>query len=106
MGGSGEIGMNMNLYGYGHADNHKWIMIDIGVGFTDESVPGIDLMVADPDFIVQRKENLLGILLTHAHEDHIGAIAHLWPLLECPIYATPFTAILIKEKFREKKNSN
>ena len=103
LGGSGEIGMNMNLYGYGQEDNHKWIMIDIGVGFTDDSVPGIDLMVADPDFIVQRKENLLGILLTHAHEDHIGAIAHLWPMLECPIYATPFTAILIKEKCREKK---
>ena len=103
LGGSGEIGMNMNLYGYGQKDNHDWIMIDIGVGFTDDSVPGIDLMVADPDFIVQRKENLLGILLTHAHEDHIGAIAHLWPMLECPIYATPFTAILIKEKCREKK---
>ena len=103
LGGSGEIGMNMNLYGYGKPDNHDWIMIDIGVGFVDDSIPGIDLMVADPDFIVQRKENLLGILLTHAHEDHIGAIAHLWPLLKCPIYATPFTAILIKEKFKEKK---
>lgn len=105
LGGSGEIGMNMNLYGYGAPNNHDWIMIDIGVGFVDDSIPGVDLMVADPDFIVQRKENLLGILLTHAHEDHIGAIAHLWPLLGCPIYATPFTAILIKEKFKEKKIS-
>jgi ribonuclease J len=95
----------MNLYGYGAPNNHDWIMIDIGVGFVDDSIPGVDLMVADPDFIVQRKENLLGILLTHAHEDHIGAIAHLWPLLGCPIYATPFTAILIKEKFKEKKIS-
>ena len=103
LGGSGEIGMNMNLYGYGPQDNKQWIMIDIGVGFVDESSPGIDLMVADPDFIVQRKKNLLGILLTHAHEDHIGAIAHLWPLLECPIYATPFAVILIKEKLREKR---
>jgi|TARA_B110000503_G_scaffold15888_1_gene22462 ribonuclease J len=103
LGGAGEIGMNMNLYGYGSQDEKKWIMIDIGVGFTDDSVPGIDLMVADPDFIVQRKKDLLGILLTHAHEDHIGAIAHLWPLLECPIYATPFTASLIKEKLREKR---
>ena len=103
LGGSGEIGMNMNLYGYGPQDNKQWIMIDIGVGFVDESFPGIDLMVADPDFIVQRKKNLLGILLTHAHEDHIGAIAHLWPLLECPIYATPFAVILIKEKLREKR---
>ena len=106
LGGSGEIGMNMNLYGYGAPNNHDWIMIDIGVGFVDDSIPGVDLMVADPDFIVQRKKNLLGILLTHAHEDHIGAIAHLWPLLGCPIYATPFTAILIKEKFKEKKNFN
>ena len=105
LGGSGEIGMNMNLYGYGAPNNHDWIMIDIGVGFVDDSIPGVDLMVADPDFIVQRKKNLLGILLTHAHEDHIGAIAHLWPLLGCPIYATPFTAILIKEKFKEKKIS-
>ena len=103
LGGSGEIGMNMNLYGYGEKNNHQWIIIDIGVGFVDDSVPGIDLMVPDPDFILQRKDGLLGILLTHAHEDHIGAIALLWPSLECPIYATPFTATLIKEKFREKK---
>jgi len=103
LGGSGEIGMNMNLYGYGEKNNHQWIIIDIGVGFVDDSVPGIDLMVPYPDFILQRKDDLLGILLTHAHEDHIGAIALLWPSLECPIYATPFTATLIKEKFREKK---
>ena len=103
LGGSGEIGMNMNLYGYGEKNNHQWIIIDIGVGFVDDSVPGIDLMVPDPDFILQRKDDLLGILLTHAHEDHIGAIALLWPSLKCPIYATPFTATLIKEKFREKK---
>ena len=103
LGGSGEIGMNMNLYGYGEKNNHQWIIIDIGVGFVDDSIPGIDLMVPDPDFILQRKDDLLGILLTHAHEDHIGAIALLWPSLECPIYATPFTATLIKEKFREKK---
>ena len=103
LGGSGEIGMNMNLYGYGEKNNHQWIIIDIGVGFVDDSVPGIDLMVPDPDFILQRKDDLLGILLTHAHEDHIGAIALLWPSLECPICATPFTATLIKEKFREKK---
>ena len=103
LGGSGEIGMNMNLYGYGEKNNHEWIIIDIGVGFVDDSVPGVDLMVPDPDFILQRKDDLLGILLTHAHEDHIGAIALLWPSLECPIYATPFTATLIKEKFREKK---
>tara|TARA_Y100001935_G_scaffold246605_1_gene241455 strand:- start:177 stop:1835 length:1659 start_codon:yes stop_codon:yes gene_type:complete len=102
LGGSGEIGMNMNLFGYGSPGDHKWIMVDIGVTFADDTIPGIDLIYPDPGFIVERKDNLLGIVLTHAHEDHIGAIAHLWPKLKCKIYATPFTAILIKEKFKEK----
>ncbi len=102
LGGSGEIGMNMNLFAYGKPSEHKWIMVDIGVTFADDSLPGIDLIYADPGFIVDRRENLLGIVLTHAHEDHIGAIAHLWPKLKCKIFATPFTAVLIKEKFREK----
>ena len=102
LGGSGEIGMNMNLFGYGQPGNHKWIMVDIGVTFADDSIPGIDLIYPDPGFIVERKDNLLGIILTHAHEDHIGAIAHLWPKLKCKIYATPFTAVLIREKFKEK----
>ena len=102
LGGSGEIGMNMNLFGYGLPGDHKWIMVDIGVTFADDTLPGIDLIYPDPGFIVEKKDNLLGIVLTHAHEDHIGAIAHLWPKLQCKIYATPFTAVLIKEKFREK----
>ena len=102
LGGSGEIGMNMNLFGYGQPGDHKWIMVDIGVTFADDSVPGIDLIYPDPGFIVERRDNLLGIILTHAHEDHIGAIAHLWPKLRCKIFATPFTAILITEKFKEK----
>ncbi len=102
LGGSGEIGMNMNLFGYGQPGNHKWIMVDIGVTFADDTVPGIDLIYPDPGFIQERKENLQGIILTHAHEDHIGAVAHLWPKLGCKIYATPFTAVLIKEKFKEK----
>ena len=102
LGGSGEIGMNMNLFGYGQPGDHKWIMVDIGVTFADDTVPGIDLIYPDPGFIQERKENLLGIILTHAHEDHIGAVAHLWPKLGCKIYATPFTAVLIKEKFKEK----
>ena len=102
LGGSGEIGMNMNLFGYGEPGNHKWIMVDIGVTFADDTIPGIDLIYPDPGFIVERKDNLLGIILTHAHEDHIGAIAHLWPKLKCKIFATPFTAVLIKEKFKEK----
>ena len=102
LGGSGEIGMNMNLFGYGQPSNHKWIMVDIGVTFADDTMPGVDLIYPDPGFIQERKENLLGIILTHAHEDHIGAIAHLWPKLGCKIFATPFTAVLIKEKFKER----
>ena len=102
LGGSGEIGMNMNLFGYGQPGDHKWIMVDIGVTFADDTVPGIDLIYPDPGFIQERKDNLLGIVLTHAHEDHIGAVAHLWPKFKCKLYATPFTAVLIREKFREK----
>ncbi len=103
LGGSGEIGMNMNLYAYGKVDNRKWIIVDMGVTFADDSIPGIDLIFPDPGFILDKKDDLLGIVLTHAHEDHIGAVAHIWPSLKCEMYATPFTAALIYEKFKEKK---
>ena len=103
LGGSGEIGMNMNLFAYGNPDNRKWIIVDIGVTFADDTIPGIDLIYPDPSFIVDKKDDLIGLILTHAHEDHIGAIAHIWPKLQCNIYATPFTSVLIKEKFKEKK---
>ena len=103
LGGSGEIGMNMNLFSYGKPEAQKWIIVDIGVTFADDSIPGIDLIYPDPGFIIDKKKDLLGIVLTHAHEDHIGAIAHIWPKLKCKMYATPFTAALIKEKFTEKK---
>ena len=103
LGGSGEIGMNMNLFAYGKPDDQKWIMVDIGVTFADDSLPGIDLIYPDPGFIIDKKNDLLGIVLTHAHEDHIGAIAHIWPQIKCKIFATPFTAVLIKEKFKEKR---
>ncbi len=103
LGGSGEIGMNLNLYAYGKPENQKWIIVDVGVTFADDTVPGIDLIYPDPGFIVDKKEDVLGIILTHAHEDHIGAIAHIWPKLKCNIYATPFTAVLVREKFKEKK---
>ncbi len=103
LGGSGEIGMNMNLYAYGKEDNQKWIIVDLGVTFADDSIPGIDLIMPDPGFIIDKKNDLLGIVLTHAHEDHIGAVAHIWPDLKCKLYATPFTAALITEKFKEKK---
>jgi len=103
LGGSGEIGMNMNLFAYGEEDSKKWIIVDIGVTFADDTIPGIDLIYPDPGFIVDKKDDLLGLILTHAHEDHIGAIAHIWPKLLCDIYATPFTSVLIQEKFKEKK---
>ena len=103
LGGSGEIGANMNLYAYGPEDERKWLIVDMGVTFADDSIPGIDLIYPDPGFILEKKNDLLGIVLTHAHEDHIGSVAHIWPDLKCKIYATPFTAILLKEKFNEKK---
>ena len=103
LGGSGEIGMNMNLYAFGNEENRKWIVVDMGVTFADDSIPGIDLIFPDPSFLIDKKKDLLGIVLTHAHEDHIGAIAHIWPQLNCNIYATPFTAVLVQEKFKEKK---
>ena len=103
LGGSGEIGGNMNLYAYGKEDNQKWIIVDMGVSFADDSVPGVDLIMPDAGFIIDKKDDLLGIVLTHAHEDHIGAVVHIWPHLKCKIYATPFTAALIIEKFKEKK---
>ena len=103
LGGSGEIGANMNLYAYGPETNQKWIIVDMGVTFADDSLPGIDLIYPDPGFIIDKKNDILGIVLTHAHEDHIGAVSHIWPKLKCKIYATPFTATLIIEKFKEKK---
>ena len=103
LGGSGEIGMNMNLYAYGKENEKKWIIVDMGVAFADETVPGVDLILPDAGFIIEKKEDLLGIVLTHAHEDHIGSVSHIWPNLKCKLYATPFTAALIVEKFKEKK---
>ena len=102
LGGSGEIGGNMNLYAYGKEDNQKWIIVDMGVSFADDSVPGIDIIMPDAGFIIDKKDDLLGIILTHAHEDHIGSVAHIWPKLKCKMYATPFTAALIIEKFKKK----
>ena len=101
LGGSGEIGMNLNLYGYGPENDRQWIMVDLGVTFGDERTPGIDLIMPDPAFIEERRDELLGIVLTHAHEDHIGAVAHLWPRLRCPVYATPFTATMVRGKLIE-----
>ena len=102
LGGSGEIGMNLNLYGYGPEENRKWIMVDCGVTFGDLATPGVDIIMPDPDFIEERAHDLLAIILTHAHEDHMGAVAHLWERFRCPIYATPFTAWLMVDRLKEK----
>ena len=101
LGGSGEIGMNMNLFAYGKPENQKWIIVDIGVTFTDDSYPGIDLIYPDPGFIIEKKNDLLGIVLTHGHEDHIGAVAYLYDRLECPLYASEFTAEILRLKLNE-----
>ncbi len=97
LGGSGEIGMNLNLYGY----DGSWLILDCGVTFGDDSQPGLDVVMPDPQFIVERRDRLLGIVATHAHEDHIGAIPYLWSQLRCPVWATPFTASLLRAKLEE-----
>lgn len=101
LGGAGEIGMNLNLYGLGDPDDPTWLMIDLGVTFGDGSPPGIDLITPDPAFIVERRDKLAGLVLTHAHEDHLGAVPYLWDRLRCPIYATPFTMEILKRKLSE-----
>jgi ribonuclease J len=102
LGGAGEIGMNLNLYGYGPEAKRQWIMIDLGVMFGGDNTPGVDVIMPDPGFIEEHRKNLLGIVLTHAHEDHIGAVGHLWPKLKVPVYATPFTAALVRGKLEEE----
>jgi ribonuclease J len=102
LGGAGEIGMNFNAYGYGPEGARKWIVVDCGVLFGREaSTPGVDVIMPDISFLAERREDVLGIVATHAHEDHIGAIHYLWPTLRCPVYATPFTAKLIEGKLEE-----
>jgi ribonuclease J len=101
LGGSNEIGMNFNLYGYGPPEDRKWIVVDLGVTFGDQTTPGVEIILPDPEFIEAYADDILGIVLTHAHEDHIGAVAWLWPRVKAPLYATPFTAFLLREKLRE-----
>ncbi len=97
LGGAGEIGMNLNLYG--HAG--KWVMVDLGITFPEGDVPGVEVLMPDPGFIEERREDLLGIVLTHAHEDHLGAVPYLWRRLRKPVYASPFAAALLRHKLRE-----
>lgn len=97
LGGSGEIGMNLNLY---HLDG-KWIVVDCGIGFADEYYPGADIIVPDTEFIEQIKDDIIAMVITHAHEDHVGAIPYIWPDFECPIYTTKFTANFLRLKLAE-----
>src|SRR5690625_4108948 len=99
LGGTGEIGMNLNLYG--HAG--KWLMVDLGVAFGEHDLTGIEVVMPDPDFIVERADDLVGLVLTHGHEDHLGAVPYLWKYLRCPIYATPFTAALLRRKLSDDR---
>jgi len=99
LGGVGEIGMNLSVYGLGDERRRTWLAVDCGVGFaSEEHVPGVDLVLPDIRFLVEERKNLVGLVITHGHEDHIGAIIDLWPRLKVPIYATPFTAALLEAK--------
>jgi ribonuclease J len=103
LGGSNEIGMNFNLYGFGPAHDRKWIVVDLGVTFGDQTTPGVEIILPDPEYIEPYAKDILGIVLTHAHEDHLGAVHWLWPRLKAPVYATPFTAFLLREKLRDAR---
>jgi ribonuclease J len=98
LGGTGEIGMNLNLYGCDGA----WMAVDCGLGFAESARPDLDIMVPDPGYIAERRGDLLGLVITHAHEDHLGAVAWLWPQLQCPVYATPFAAAVLRRKLGER----
>ena len=106
LGGADEIGMNLYLYGYGTEENRRWIMVDCGIGFPDAAfAPGVEIMTPDPQFIADQSDRLDAIFVTHAHEDHIGAVARLWPRFECPVYCTAFPAEIARRKFEEESLS-
>ena len=100
LGGSGEIGMNANLYHY----EGSWLMVDLGISFPDDSMPGIDVVLPDLSFIEARREQLAGLVLTHGHEDHLGAIPYMWSKLGCPVYGSAFTLALLRRKLAENNN--
>ena len=106
LGGVGEIGMNLSIYGLGNRHQRAWLAVDLGVSFGDEEhLPGIDLIMPDIRFLEKERKNLMGLVLTHAHEDHFGAIIDLWPKLQCPIYATKFSAALFEAKCAAERNA-
>lgn len=97
LGGAEQFGVNLNVYGH----KGKWLVVDMGIGFADEYYPGVDILLPDPKFLEEVKKDIAGLIITHAHEDHIGAVAHLWPRLKCPIYCRQFTATVLKKKLEE-----
>ena len=101
LGGIGEIGLNVYLYGIGTPEDRQWLMIDCGITFPDDTEPGVDVVLPDLRFIEEERKSLAGILITHAHEDHIGAVAEMWPRLRAPVYVTKFAAHLLKSKLKE-----
>jgi len=101
LGGLGEIGMNVYLYGLGPADDRKWLMVDLGITFPGANEPGVDVVLPDLRFIRAERASLAGIVITHAHEDHVGAVLEMWPELRAPVYCTPFTAGMLKAKLAE-----
>jgi ribonuclease J len=106
LGGTGEIGMNLNLYRWREGKSEKWLAVDCGIGFGGSELPEVEVMMADPTFIADRKDKLVGLVITHAHEDHIGAVAWLWPRLKCPVYCTPFAAAVLRRKLGENGLTN
>ena len=100
LGGSEEFGINFNLY----ACNGKWMIFDCGMGFADHRYPNVDIMLPDPEFAEGYRDHIVGMVITHAHEDHIGAVPYLWPRLRCPIYCTKFTAAILRAKFNDFPN--
>jgi ribonuclease J len=99
LGGLGEVGMNVYLYGIGPPDNREWLIVDLGITFPEgEDDPGVDVILPDVRFLEAQKKQIAGLVITHAHEDHIGAVLELWPRLQCPVYVTPFTAGMLKSK--------
>lgn len=102
LGGVGEIGMNCYCYGIGPANDREWLMVDLGVKFGDETEPGIDIVLPELGYVIGERKRLSGLVLTHAHEDHLGAVAWLWPQLDCPVYCTPFAAQILAGKLKER----
>lgn len=101
LGGAGEIGMNASLYGFGPSGRQRWLLVDLGITFGGGGIPGVDVMMPDPAFIAARRDALEALILTHAHEDHLGAVAYLWPRLRCPVYASPFAQAVLQRKLAE-----